>query len=67
MENGNVKWFDPHKGFGFIQPDHGGNDVFVHMNAVKASGHNRLREGQVVFYELVRAGDRNEARDLSVL
>ena len=67
MENGNVKWFDPRKGFGFIQPDHGGNDVFVHMNAVKASGHSRLREGQVVFYELVHADNRNEARDLSVL
>ncbi|WP_319775017.1 cold-shock protein [Breoghania sp.] len=67
MENGNVKWFDPQKGFGFIQPDHGGRDVFVHMNALKASGLNRLSEGQVVFYELFHEGNRQEARDLAVL
>ncbi|MDJ0932506.1 cold shock domain-containing protein [Breoghania sp.] len=67
MENGNVKWFDPQKGFGLIQPDHGGRDVFVDMNSVKATGLALLKEGKVVFYELVRAGDRDEARDLEVV
>ncbi len=67
MENGNVKWFDPHKGVGLIEPDHGGRDVFVHMNALKASGLKQLSEGQVVFYELVHTGDHQEARDLAVL
>ena len=50
---GTVKWFNATKGFGFIQPDDGGNDVFVHISAVERAGLGTLREGQKVSYEVV--------------
>jgi CspA family cold shock protein len=53
MTTGTVKWFNATKGFGFIQPDSGGKDAFVHISAVERSGLNGLREGQKVEYELV--------------
>lgn len=53
MANGTVKWFNGTKGFGFIQPDDGGQDVFVHISAVERAGLRELREGQVVSYELI--------------
>jgi CspA family cold shock protein len=49
---GTVKWFNSTKGFGFIQPNDGGNDVFVHISAVEKAGLQTLREGQTVSYEL---------------
>ena len=49
---GTVKWFNSNKGFGFIEPEDGGADVFVHITAVQASGMNGLEEGQKVSYEL---------------
>ncbi len=52
MTTGTVKWFNPTKGFGFIEPDEGGSDAFVHITAVQAAGMNELREGQRVEYEL---------------
>jgi CspA family cold shock protein len=52
MANGVVKWFNPAKGFGFIQPDDGGPDVFVHIAAVERSGLGALDEGMIVSYEL---------------
>jgi len=52
MASGTVKWFDPVKGFGFIQPDNGANDDFVHISAVERAGLTTLREGQKVSYEL---------------
>ena len=52
MAQGTVKWFNPTKGFGFIQPDDGGNDVFVHISAVERSGLSGLNEGQKLSYEL---------------
>ncbi|MFI4975130.1 MAG: cold-shock protein [Caulobacterales bacterium] len=52
MATGTVKWFNGQKGFGFIQPDQGGNDVFVHISAVERAGLNGLQEGQKVSYEL---------------
>ena len=52
MSVGTVKWFNSTKGFGFIEPDDGGADVFVHITAVQASGMNGLEEGQKVSYEL---------------
>ena len=52
MSVGTVKWFNATKGFGFIEPEHGGADVFVHITAVQASGMNGLEEGQKVSYEL---------------
>lgn len=53
METGTVKWFNSQKGYGFIQPDSGGSDVFVHISAVERSGLNGLNDGQKVSYELV--------------
>ncbi|MBV8104299.1 MAG: cold-shock protein [Hyphomicrobiales bacterium] len=53
MPVGTVKWFNAQKGFGFIQPDNGGSDVFVHISAVERAGMNNLDEGQKVKFELV--------------
>ena len=54
MANGTVKFFNRTKGFGFIQPDDGGNDVFVHISAVERSGLGSLNEGQKIGFELER-------------
>ncbi|MGP7982968.1 cold-shock protein [Rhodoblastus sp.] len=54
MTIGTVKWFNPTKGFGFIQPDNGGPDVFVHISAVERAGMQTLNEGQKIQFELVR-------------
>ena len=54
MNTGTVKWFNAGKGFGFIQPDDGSTDVFVHISAVERSGMNSLNEGQKVTYDIVR-------------
>lgn len=56
MTTGTVKWFNATKGFGFIQPDDGGKDVFVHVSAVERSELGRLSEGQKIGYELERDG-----------
>jgi cold shock protein len=53
MINGTVKWFNAQKGFGFIQPDDGGNDVFVHISAVERAGVSTLVEGQKVSFDLM--------------
>jgi CspA family cold shock protein len=53
MSTGTVKWFNLQKGFGFIQPDDGGKDVFVHISAVERAGMSSLQEGQKLSYELV--------------
>ena len=52
MANGTVKWFNPSKGFGFIQPENGGSDVFVHISAVEQAGLAGLDDNQKVTYEL---------------
>jgi cold shock protein len=52
METGTVKWFNDQKGYGFIQPDNGGKDVFVHVSAVERAGMRGLVEGQKISYEL---------------
>ena len=54
MATGVVKWFNSQKGFGFIQPDEGGQDVFVHISAVERAGLSHLHEGQRVSFELER-------------
>ncbi|MGJ4854422.1 cold-shock protein [Labrys sp. KB_33_2] len=53
MSTGTVKWFNEQKGYGFIQPDDGSKDVFVHISAVERAGFRSLQEGQKVSYELV--------------
>ena len=52
MSTGKVKWFNEQKGWGFIIPDEGGDDVFVHYSAIEAEGYKTLKEGQAVSYEL---------------
>ena len=52
MATGKVKWFNAQKGYGFIQPDEGGQDVFVHISAVERAGMTTLNEGQKVSYEV---------------
>ena len=52
MANGKVKWFNSQKGYGFIEPEEGSQDVFVHISAVKAAGMDALSEGQAVSFEL---------------
>jgi CspA family cold shock protein len=54
MATGTVKWFNSSKGFGFIQPDAGGNDVFVHISAVERAGMQSLNDGQKINYEIVK-------------
>ena len=54
MSSGTVKWFNAQKGYGFIQPDDGTKDVFVHISAVERAGMGRLNEGQKVKYEVQR-------------
>jgi CspA family cold shock protein len=68
MATGTVKWFNATKGFGFIQPETGGPDVFVHVSAVERAGLNGLNEGQKVSYELVRdrKSGKNSADQLKV-
>lgn len=53
MQTGTVKWFNSQKGYGFIQPDEGGNDVFVHISAVERAGLNGLNEGQKISFDVV--------------
>ncbi|MEQ8584711.1 MAG: cold-shock protein [Thalassobaculaceae bacterium] len=60
MATGTVKWFNTTKGYGFIQPDQGGADVFVHISAVEQSGMGSLNEGQKVNYELQSDPRRNK-------
>ena len=52
MPNGKIKWFNPNKGYGFIENDTGGKDVFVHVNALEASGIDSLTEGEAVSFEI---------------
>lgn len=64
MATGTVKWFNGTKGYGFIQPDDGGQDVFVHITAVQAAGLRGLNEGQKISYELQTAKGRASAVNL---
>ena len=59
MATGTVKWFNPAKGYGFIEPEDGSKDAFVHISAVERAGLTTLREGQKVEYELV-PGDKGK-------
>jgi len=66
MSTGTVKWFNGQKGFGFIQPDDGSKDVFVHISAVERAGMSNLNEGQKISYEVVddRSTGKSSANNL---
>jgi CspA family cold shock protein len=66
MATGTVKWFNPEKGFGFIQPQDGGKDVFVHITAVQAAGINQLNDGQKVSYDVVAERGKQAAANLKL-
>jgi len=68
LSTGTVKWFNPTKGFGFIEPESGGNDVFVHISAVERAGIPSLNEGDRIEYELVQGQNgKSSAEDLKLL
>ncbi len=67
MATGIVKWFNPNKGYGFIQPDGGGSDVFVHITALEKAGVRTLNEGQRVSFELATNKGRTSAANLKLL
>jgi len=67
VATGIVKWFNPAKGFGFIQPDGGGKDVFVHISAVEKAGLGSLNEGAKVSYEVVANRGKESAENLKVV
>ena len=66
MATGTVKWFNAQKGFGFIQPEDGTQDVFVHISAVERAGLSTLNEGQTVQYEIVSNRGKESAENLKV-
>ena len=66
MQTGTVKWFNTTKGYGFIQPEDGGKDVFVHISAVERAGLRSLNEGQQVEYEVVSNRGKSSAENLKV-
>ena len=66
MPTGTVKWFNSQKGYGFIQPQGGGKDVFVHISAVERAGLSTLNEGQTVQFEVVENRGKSSAENLKV-
>ena len=67
MTTGTVKWFNPTKGFGFIEPSDGGQDAFVHISAVERAGLSTLQEGQKVEFELVEGRNGKASAEILVL
>jgi cold shock protein len=67
MANGTVKWFNPMKGFGFIQPEQGGPDAFVHISALERAGLTTLNEGARVSYDLVTEKGKTSATNLQLI
>ena len=66
MATGTVKWFNADEGFGFIQPQDGSKDVFVHITAVQAAGLNSLNDGQAVSYEVITERGKQAASNLKL-
>jgi CspA family cold shock protein len=66
MAKGTVKWFNTTKGYGFITPEDGGKDVFIHISAVQAAGLRDLKDGQKVSYELQESRGKQAANDLKL-
>ena len=67
MPTGTIKWFNAQKGYGFIQPDGGGKDVFVHISAVERAGLSTLREGQRIRFEIATDRGKQAAANLSLV
>jgi len=67
MTNGTVKWFNPNKGFGFIEPEDGSGDVFVHISALEKAGITGLDDGQKVSYELSTEKGKTSAANLQMV
>jgi CspA family cold shock protein len=67
MAIGTVKWFNPTKGFGFIQPESGGGDVFVHISSVQAAGLSGLQDNQKVSYDVVTERGKQAAANLKLV
>ncbi|SLN70498.1 Cold shock protein CspA [Roseovarius litorisediminis] len=61
MANGTVKWFNTQKGFGFIAPEHGSNDIFVHISALERAGIRQLDDGQTVTFDIESGRDGRES------
>lgn len=66
MATGTVKWFNAEKGYGFIAPDSGGDDVFVHFSAIQSDGYRSLDEGQKVEFEIMQGQKGDAAADVRV-
>ena len=64
MAQGKIKWFDPKKGFGFITPDDGSRDAFLHVSALEKAGIDSLEEGEAVTYELAEERGKQSATDI---
>ena len=67
MKTGSVKWFNPSKGYGFITPDGGGKDIFVHISALETSGIKNLSENQKVSYDEARNKDKISAANIKLI
>jgi len=65
MSNGKVKWFNESKGYGFIEPEGGGRDVFVHYSAIQGEGYKTLSEGQPVEFEIIQGEKGPQASNVS--
>ena len=66
MPKGTVKWYNSQKGYGFIQPDEGGKDVFVHATALEAAGIRSLNDGQALSYEVTQDRGKSSATNLKI-
>jgi CspA family cold shock protein len=66
MAQGKVKWFDPKKGFGFITPDDGGKDAFLHVSALEAAGISSINDGQAVTYEITEQRGKEAAAEIQL-
>ena len=67
MATGKVKWFDAKKGFGFITPDHGGKDAFLHVSALQAANIQSVSDGQAVSYELTEQRGKQAASEIAII